>query len=63
MKLERPAPHHDDHRRRAAATSSTTPIWLGLRLVKKTVNFDQPEAYHLYFGDETGGAGLDPHLV
>jgi glyoxalase family protein len=25
---------------------------LGLRLVKKTVNFDQPEAYHLYFGDE-----------
>jgi glyoxalase family protein len=30
---------------------------LGLRLVKKTVNFDQPEAYHLYFGDETGAAG------
>src|SRR4051794_31070957 len=30
---------------------------LGLRLVKKTVNFDQPEAYHLYFGDETGSAG------
>src|SRR3954471_20882391 len=27
---------------------------LGLRLVKKTVNFDAPEAYHLYFGDETG---------
>src|SRR3954453_22920141 len=27
---------------------------LGLRLVKKTVNFDQPEAYHLYFGDEQG---------
>src|SRR3954454_812632 len=25
---------------------------LGLRLVKKTVNFDAPEAYHLYFGDE-----------
>jgi glyoxalase family protein len=27
---------------------------LGLRLVKKTVNFDAPEAYHLYFGDERG---------
>ena len=23
---------------------------LGLRLVKKTVNFDAPEVYHLYFG-------------
>jgi glyoxalase family protein len=30
---------------------------LGLRLVKKTVNFDAPEAYHLYFGDEGGSAG------
>jgi glyoxalase family protein len=30
---------------------------LGLRLVKKTVNFDQPQAYHLYFGDETGAPG------
>ncbi|MCW3013325.1 MAG: ring-cleaving dioxygenase [Solirubrobacterales bacterium] len=30
---------------------------LGLRLVKKTVNFDAPEAYHLYFGDERGSAG------
>src|SRR3954447_4582826 len=30
---------------------------LGLRLVKKTVNFDAPEAYHFYFGDETGAAG------
>jgi glyoxalase family protein len=30
---------------------------LGLRLVKKTVNFDQPEAYHLYFGDEVGAPG------
>jgi glyoxalase family protein len=30
---------------------------LGLRLVKKTVNFDQPQAYHLYFGDETGTPG------
>jgi glyoxalase family protein len=30
---------------------------LGLRLVKKTVNFDAPEAYHLYFGDERGTPG------
>src|ERR1700760_2166206 len=30
---------------------------LGLRLVKTTVNFDAPEAYHLYFGDETGAPG------
>jgi len=30
---------------------------LGLRLVKKTVNFDDPSTYHLYYGDETGGPG------
>jgi len=30
---------------------------LGLRLVKKTVNFDAPDVYHLYFGDETGTPG------
>ena len=30
---------------------------LGLRLVKKTVNFDDPSAYHLYFGDEDGAPG------
>jgi glyoxalase family protein len=30
---------------------------LGLRLVKKTVNFDQPTAYHLYYGDEHGIPG------
>jgi glyoxalase family protein len=30
---------------------------LGLRLVKKTVNFDSPDMYHLYFGDETGAPG------
>ncbi len=31
--------------------------FLGLRLVKKTVNFDDPSAYHLYFGDEEGRPG------
>lgn len=30
---------------------------LGLPLVKKTVNFDDPGAYHLYFGDEVGAPG------
>jgi glyoxalase family protein len=28
-----------------------------LRLVKKTVNFDSPDVYHLYFGDKTGNPG------
>ncbi|MGD9531348.1 MAG: VOC family protein, partial [Pseudonocardia sp.] len=27
---------------------------LGLRLVKKTVNFDAPDTYHLYYGDTAG---------
>lgn len=30
---------------------------LGLALVKKTVNFDDPSAYHLYFGDAAGAPG------
>src|SRR5690554_7905776 len=30
---------------------------LGLRLVKKTVNFDDPQTYHFYFGDEVGTPG------
>jgi glyoxalase family protein len=30
---------------------------LGLRLVKRTVNFDDPGTYHLYFGDTTGRPG------
>ncbi|MGC3943097.1 MAG: ring-cleaving dioxygenase [Chryseolinea sp.] len=30
---------------------------LGLRLVKKTVNFDDPGTYHFYFGDEVGSPG------
>jgi len=30
---------------------------LGLRLVKKTVNFDDPGTYHFYYGDETGRPG------
>ena len=30
---------------------------LGLRLVKKTVNFDDPSAYHFYYGDAAGAPG------
>jgi glyoxalase family protein len=30
---------------------------LGLRFVKKTVNFDDPSTYHFYYGDETGRPG------
>jgi glyoxalase family protein len=30
---------------------------LGLRLVKKTVNFDAPDVYHFYYGDEAGNPG------
>jgi glyoxalase family protein len=31
--------------------------FLGLRLVKRTVNFDDPGTYHLYFGDRSGSPG------
>ncbi|PRO66195.1 ring-cleaving dioxygenase [Alkalicoccus urumqiensis] len=30
---------------------------LGLRMVKKTVNFDDPSVYHLYYGNQTGEPG------
>ena len=30
---------------------------LGLRRVKKTVNFDEPSVYHLYYGDAQGAPG------
>src|SRR5881396_2797510 len=32
---------------------------MGLRLVKKTVNQDDPTVYHLFFADEKGDAGSD----
>src|SRR3712207_1111011 len=32
---------------------------LGLRLVKKTVNQDDPTVYHLFYADEVGSAGSD----
>ena len=30
---------------------------LGLRFVKRTINFDDPGTYHLYFGDDVGSPG------
>lgn len=30
---------------------------LGLRLVKKTINYDAPEVYHLYYGNKMGSPG------
>lgn len=30
---------------------------LGFRMVKRTVNFDDPQTYHFYFGDEVGSPG------
>lgn len=30
---------------------------LGLRMVKKTINFDAPDVYHFYYGNETGDPG------
>ncbi len=41
----------------AAATVAFYENVLGLRLVKQTVNFDDPFTYHLYFGDRHGSPG------
>ena len=32
---------------------------LGLRMIKKTVNFDDPSVYHLYYGDEQATPGAE----
>ena len=36
---------------------------LGLRLVKKTVNQDDPTVYHLFYADERGSRGLRHHVL
>lgn len=41
----------------AAANNAFFTRTLGLRRVKTTVNFDAPDVYHLYYGDETGSPG------
>lgn len=43
--------------RDAARNNSFFTRTLGLRRVKKTVNFDAPDVYHLYYGDEFGTPG------
>lgn len=43
--------------RDAAANNAFFTGLLGLRRVKKTVNFDAPDVYHLYFGDAVGSPG------
>jgi glyoxalase family protein len=43
--------------RNAAANLAFYRDVLGLRLVKTTVNFDDPGTYHLYFGDHAGAPG------
>ena len=57
MASARLASRHRDHRRRARQSSASIREILGLRLVKRTVNFDDPTAHHLYYGDETGAPG------
>ncbi len=58
MKKQIPGIHHvtaiaSDPQRNVDFYTNT----LGLRLVKLTVNFDDPSTYHLYFGDEQGSPG------
>ena len=58
MPLSIPGIHHIT----AIASDPRKNVWfyrdfLGLRLVKKTVNFDDPGTYHFYFGDELGHPG------
>lgn len=53
-----PGIHHvtaiaDDPATNAAFYAGT----LGLRLVKRTINFDDPSTYHLYYGDRVGTPG------
>jgi glyoxalase family protein len=54
-----PAQPHGLHHVTAIATDPQSNVdfytrALGLRLVKQTVNFDAPDTYHLYYGDEQG---------
>ena len=51
-------PRHRDHRRRPAQRRLLRRV-LGLRLVKKSVNQDDPTVYHLFYGDEEGAPGND----
>src|SRR6478735_6107042 len=59
MSIMTPVNPHGLHHVTAIATDPQANVdfythTLGLRLVKQTVNFDAPESYHLYYGDEQG---------
>ena len=47
------------HHGRRSGTSIFYTRVLGLRLVKKTVNQDDPTVYHLFYADEEGSLGSD----
>ena len=47
---------HGDFRQGRAQLDFYTRV-IGLRFVKKTVNFDDPGTYHLYYGDRVGHPG------
>ena len=51
-------PRHGDHRDAPGNVDFYARV-LGLRLVKKTVNQDDPTVYHLFYADERGSAGAD----
>ncbi len=59
--MTQPSPHGLHHVTAIASDPQRTVDFyqgvLGLRLVKQTVNFDAPDTYHLYFGDEGGSPG------
>lgn len=58
--IQHPIPgiHHVTAIARAArANAELYTETLGLRLVKRTVNFDDPTTYHLYYGDASGSPG------
>ena len=58
MKLEGVPPRHRDHRQGPGERGLLRGA-LGLRMVKKTVNQDDPTVYHLFYADEQGDAGSD----
>ena len=62
MRLRGDPPRDVHHRRRARNVDFYTRV-LGLRLVKKTVNQDDPTVYHLFYADEAGSAGRRHHLL
>lgn len=57
-KLKRDSPRYSHHKQRRENYEFFTYV-LGMRLVKKTVNQDDIQTYHLFFADDKGSAGTD----